>query len=181
VSSAFNVEQLTIGRGLAQWPALHTTTGETEMSKRDQILAVFKPGASLNKADIARSSGVDIGMVGYYLKQLVDEGKLAAAGATGDRRFALAGTGASTGSAPPPKGAKTTRKGTAGKRAKKKRVKAEATPAPAPAAACNVTPFTPAMTTDKRMVVVGGSEPLMFSVEQTQSIADLIFGNFEAS
>ena len=127
------------------------------MSKQQQILAVFKPNAWLKKSDIARASDVDIGMAGYYLKQLVDEGKLSAIGATGDRMFALHGTAGATGSAPPPKAAP-----------------------PRPAAPCNVTPFTPAMTADRRMVIVGGSEPLMFSIEQTQSIADLVLDNFEA-
>lgn len=52
---------------------------------------------------------------------------------------------------------------------------------PAPAASCNVADFLPAMTADKRLVIVGGTEPLMFSIEQTQNIADLIFENFEAN
>ena len=150
------------------------------MSKQQQILAVFKPNAWLKKSDIARASDVDIGMAGYYLKQLVDEGKLSAIGATGDRMFALHGTAGATGSAPPPKAAKAPRKGPAGKRAKTpKAPKPKAAP-PRPAAPCNVTPFTPAMTADRRMVIVGGSEPLMFSIEQTQSIADLVLDNFEA-
>ena len=85
---------------------------------QQQILAVFKPNAWLKKSDIARASDVDIGMAGYYLKQLVDEGKLSAIGATGDRMFALHGTAGATGSAPPPKAAKAPRKGPAGKRAK---------------------------------------------------------------
>ena len=47
--------------------------------------------------------------------------------------------------------------------------------------AANVQPFTAALTADKRMVLVGGSEPLIFSTEQTQHIADLVFSNFEAA
>lgn len=148
------------------------------MSKREQILAVFKPGVPLGKADIARASGVDIGMAGYYLRQLVDEGTLTGAGATGNRKFALAGTAIAADSPPSPAATKPP-----GKRASKKGRKPakKAAAASAPAAACNVTPFTPAMTIDQRMLIVGGSEPLIFSVEQTQSIADLIFGNFEAN
>jgi len=59
----------------------------------------------------------------------------------------------------------------------------EASPKPGatPSAQCNVAQFVPAMTADKRLVMVGGSEPLIFSTEQTQSIADLIFENFEAN
>lgn len=53
-------------------------------------------------------------------------------------------------------------------------------PGASPAAACNVAAFTPAMTSDRRMVLVGGTEPLIFSSEQTQAIADLVLAHFEA-
>lgn len=55
---------------------------------------------------------------------------------------------------------------------------AKATSPPAPA--CNVADFTPALTADRRLVIVGGSEPLIFSPEQTQNIATLMLDRFEA-
>ena len=45
----------------------------------------------------------------------------------------------------------------------------------------NVVPFIPAMTADRRLVIIGGSQPVVFSEEQTQSIADLMAGHFEAA
>lgn len=84
------------------------------------------------------------------------------------------------GNAPPPKTAKPPRKGPTGKKDKTPAKPPKRKARPAPAASCNVADFLPAMTADKRLVIVGGTEPLMFSIEQTQNIADLIFENFEA-
>jgi hypothetical protein len=155
------------------------------MSKRDQILNVFKPSVSLNKGDIARASGVDPGMAGYYLKQLVDDGKLTASGSTGDRKWTLSEAGA----ADKPEHEKASKPPKTGK---KRHYKKRATAAPertprstngkaATPGASNVTDFLAAMTDDRRMVLVGGDEPLIFSPAQTQHIADLMFSNFEAA
>ena len=146
---------------------------------RDKILAQFKPGAWLGKAQIAEAIGAKADDLTYHLGKLIVEEELTATGSTSQRRFALHGTATPDGAAPPPKTAKSKGKRAAAKPAAPP--KPAAAHAPRAAVPCNVTPFTPAMTADKRMVIVGGSEPLVFSPEQTQSIADLVFENFEAA
>lgn len=139
------------------------------MSVREQIFAVFKPGDVLSKAEIANASGVVVEKLGYYLNQLAEEGKIVAIGVSTARRFSL----------PDASSATPARARSRGSSHKQRHNKRRATPAPAAARVGNVTDFTAAMTFDRRMVLLGASEPLVFSPEQTQQIADLMLANFE--
>ena len=148
---------------------------------RMQILAHMKRGLWMRPSEIATASGVERGKLSYQLSQLVAQKHLLAQGTTSTRRYALAGADAPDA-------------GTITRKAKTKPPKRETKPhktatkappktkaQPQKAAACNVQPFEAAMTADHRMVIIGGAEPLIFSVEQTQSIADLVLENFEAA
>lgn len=151
------------------------------MSTQQQILAVFKPDLRMTPAEIARASGVDRGKLTYHLGQLVAEQKLDAAGATSTRTYALhveqaPGAPKTNGAKPP----KHTRSKAPRRHRQNGKTRAPAKQPDPPAPVCNVADFTPALTADPRLVIVGGTEPLIFSPEQTQNIATLMLDRFEA-
>lgn len=146
--------------------------------RTDITAALRKAGRKINSTELYELLGTDLPRpkVMSEIMTLKKTGEVVSFPGDSPRKTLYA---IGSGSAPPPKAAKTPRKGSTKKRAKAPKRKPKADPAPV--ASCNVTPFTPAMTADKRMVIVGGTEPLMFSIDQTQNIADLIFENFEAA
>lgn len=193
MTGIFNIEQITQGKTLDDWykPANHHEEKQVATRKpngaaaptRDTILAIFKPGAWMKKSAIAKTLGVSPDTLTWHIGKLLVDKELIAQGNTGNRAFALPGTAeprvsvsvAEANGSKKPKAAAKPFKFKPATRTPPPKAK---TQPPAPAA-CNVTDFTPALTADRRLVIVGGTEPLIFSPEQTRNIATLM-ANFGA-
>lgn len=127
---------------------------------KEAILAVFKRGQWLRRADIVEASGVD--KANYALGRLTTEGKLAARGATTNREWSLATKQPPPGPRPHAYSAEP--------------LKIEV----ALPAQDDDEEFIPAMASGQRMVLILRGRYMILTVDQTQAVADLIFENFEA-
>lgn len=103
MSSPFSaaVAQIATGQSLDQWyqpqPAkekrMPAAKPKADTGRiRDDIVALFKPGAWLKKAEIAQALGVSSDFLTFHIGKLIADHELIAAGSTGNRRFALPDT-----------------------------------------------------------------------------------------
>ena len=126
---------------------------------KEAVLAIFTPGDWFSKTEILAATGLD--KVNYVLDRLIIEKKLIARGATVTRQWALAGTKDTVALAP--------------SLPEREDPPAAAVDAPDPEG------FIPAMSDDRRMVLVRQGVAVILSISETQAVADIIFQNFEAA
>ena len=126
---------------------------------KEAVLAIFTPGDWFSKTEILAATGLD--KVNYVLDRLIIEKKLIARGATVTRHWALAGTKDTVALAP--------------SLPEREDPPAAAVDAPDPEG------FIPAMSDDRRMVLVRQGVAVILSISETQAVADIIFQNFEAA
>ncbi len=188
MSGVFNIGQIVQRRGMADWyPSDHKEktmstrkTTEPAAISPDAILALFKPGAWMKKSALASALGVAPDALTYHLGKLLVERQLIARGATSQRQFALLGT---EGAEKPmrPKAAKKPKRAAATRRVASKPLQTKAlAPLAAAEPECNVGEFTPALTDDDRLVIIRNAKALIFSHDQTRSLAGVLREHFRA-
>jgi hypothetical protein len=148
------------------------------MSTRDQILANIKPDEYISPNALAKriGGGMKATNLSYHLRAMLKDKTLTAIGATTGRQYAIA-----DGAPPQQRKAKKPTKKTRPAKTTRKPTKPRKPAAPPPAAPVDAPEaFPPALTVDKRLVLVGMNAPAqIFTPEQTLAIADLVLDQFE--
>jgi DNA-binding transcriptional ArsR family regulator len=142
---------------------------------QEQILAALKKLGPSSPGAIADHLETEAGKLSYHFKQLLDAGTMKATGSGRRRQLALADqafAAAATEAAPPQRRKKH-------KKAKHAKPARRAAARRAPRAAVPAERFIPTVDAERRLVIVNGGEPLIFSDAQTEAIATLLFTHYD--
>jgi hypothetical protein len=138
------------------------------MSTRDTIISTIGDKI-LTVAEISERLP-SIKHLGTVLYQLVGNGKLIKSGKGKTARYSVAA--GTTPGASPKKKTPTSKP----KKSRKPRAQTKSKPAPKPAAAAPR--FITAMTADMRLALIADEETTVFSIEETEAIAQIVLPNF---
>jgi hypothetical protein len=194
VSGVFNIDQITQRRGLADWypPPNHPKEDNLTELRKDIAAALTKAGRSLMSSEIYDLIGTDVPRpkVMATIVRMKNDGEIEAFAGDSPRKTLYAITGATaaapTAAAKPKKTKRAAPTPRTPRPADKKRMAGlvaalkPAAAAPPAAADCNVAAFTPALTDDDRLVIIRGTAALIFSHDQTRSLATLMRDHFGA-
>lgn len=143
---------------------------------QDKITAALQKLGPCAPGALAQHLEVEASTLAYHVKKMLDEGTLKATGTTASRRLALPDQELTADNTAEPRPAKKHGK-RKGHRTAKPAGKAS------PAARTVARPgerFIPTVDMHSRLVIVNGGEPHIYTAEQTEAIAKLLFTHYEA-
>lgn len=140
----------------------------------EEITVGLKKIGPTSPGALADHLHVELPALRYHLKKLLDAGTIKAQGTTANRRIAMPDQKFEEPNEPETT-KQTLRKPKKGKKAKKRKAAPAKQAARAPAAER----FIPTVDADSRLCIINGAEPMFFSEEQTEKIAELLFVHYK--